>query len=178
MDKSESKGWATGGWELPCWPIRANPYSVVDESERAGEPKFRLTNDLSWPHCEAMPDGVGGSVQSINGSIDRTSWPVNRLPRAANYAEAAAVLAASGAPVKLWGFDCEAFYRKVGRQRAELWRNALATLRGFQLDERCCFGSAADATKCSRLSNLLAHAMRRELDAFDERHQKAYSKWG
>ena len=48
--KTEEKGWGTGGWDLPCWPIRASPYSIVDESARAGKPKFRLTNDLSCGH--------------------------------------------------------------------------------------------------------------------------------
>jgi len=72
-------------------------------------------------------DTEGSFIESINGSIDRSRWPVNRLPRAHKLAEAAAVLKSSGAPCALWGFDCEAFYRKMGRQRAQLWRNAIAT---------------------------------------------------
>ena len=107
---------------------------------------------------------------SINGSMQRGEWPRNRLPRAAKTGEAAAILMASGAPVKVWGFDGEAYYRSFGRQRAEVWRNAIAMAEGFQLDERCCFGSAADASKCSRASNLLAHAMRRALDKADLAH--------
>ena len=167
LDKNVKRGWATGGWDLPCWPLRASPYSVVDESSRAGEPKFRLTNDLSWPHPGMLADGAGGFVESINGSMARWRWPRNSLPKAAHIGAAAATLRATGAPVKLWGFDCEAFYRKMGRQACELWRNAIATVDGFQLDERCCFGSAADATKCSRVSNLMAHAIRRALRAAD-----------
>ena len=165
--KNEQKGWATGGWELPCWPLRAAPYSVVDESERAGKPKFRLTNDLSWPHPGMLDDGEGGYVRSINGSMARERWPRNRLPRAARTGEAAAILKSSGAPVKVWGLDGEAYYRVFGRQRAEIWRNAAVMLEGFQLDERCCFGSAADATKCSRFSNLIAFAVKRALRRVD-----------
>ena len=169
--KTETKGWGTGGWELPCWPLRASPYSVVDESERnGGVPKFRLTNDLSWPHAGMIEDGDGGYVASINGSMERGEWPRNSLPRAARTGEAAAILQASGAPVKVWGFDGEAYYRVFGRQRAELWRNAIAMAEGFQLDERCCFGSAADASKCSRASNLIAHAIRRALREADAAH--------
>jgi hypothetical protein len=168
--KSERLGWATGGWELPCWPLRASPYSIVDESERAGVPKFRLTNDLSWPHAGMVEDGEGGYVSSINGSMARDRWPHNTLPRAAKTGEAAAILCSSGAPVKLWGLDCDAYYRRFGRQRAELWRNAAVMAEGFQLDERCCFGSAADATKCARCSNLLAHATKRALRAVDAAH--------
>ena len=170
LDKNEERGWATGGWELPCWPIRASPYSMVDETARAGAPKFRITNDMSWPHWGMMMDSEGSFIESINGSIDRSRWPVNRLPRANKLAEAAAILKSSGAPCALWGFDCEAFYRKMGRQRAQLWRNAIATLHGFQLDERCCFGSAADATKCCRVSNLVAHAIRVALARVDAAH--------
>jgi len=117
-----------------------------------------------------MMDTEGSFIESINGSIDRSRWPVNRLPRAHKLAEAAAVLKSSGAPCALWGFDCEAFYRKMGRQRAQLWRNAIATLHGFQLDERCCFGSAADATKCCRVSNLVASAIKVALKRVDAAH--------
>ena len=170
LDKNEERGWATGGWELPCWPIRASPYSMVDETARAGAPKFRITNDLSWPHWGMMMDSEGNFIESINGSADRSKWPTNRLPRANKLAEAAAILRSSGAPTALWGFDCEAFYRKMGRQRAELWRNAIATIRGIQLDERCCFGSAADATKCARVSNLVAHAVKAALARVDAQH--------
>ena len=174
--KSEEQGWATGGWELPCWPLRASPYSIVDESGRSLDeegnptPKFRLTNDLSWPHEGMIPNGRGGWVDSVNGSMDRGKWPANTLPRAAKTGEAAAVLKSSGAPVKGWGLDGQAYYRAFGRQRAEIWRNACVMMEGFQLDERCCFGSAADATKCARASNLIAHAVKRALREFDAEH--------
>ena len=52
---SVEAGWASGGHtSLPCWPIRSSPMSVVDESMRAGKPKWRLTTDLSWPHAGYM----------------------------------------------------------------------------------------------------------------------------
>lgn len=168
LQKNVTKGWATCSSSLPCYPIRASPYSVVDESVRAGEPKFRLTNDLSWPHAECMSDDSGGFVESVNGSMKREWWPENHLPRAALTAEAAAILQTSGAPVELWGLDCDAYYRRFGRQRSELWRNAIATIRGFQLDERCCFGSAADATKCSRASNLIRWLIAKRCRAIDQ----------
>ena len=52
-------------------------------------------------------------------------------------------------------------------QRAEVWRNAAVTLDGVTLDERCCFGSAADASKCARASNYLAWQTLRALRAVD-----------
>ena len=164
------KGWASGPHDLPCWPLRTYPYGVVDESERAGRPKFRLTSDLSWPHDGMMDDGSGGFVQAVNASMRRSLWPENKLLRVSEVAEAAAVLQSSGAPVQLWGIYCKAYYRVHGRQISELWRNAVATLEGIQVDERCCFGSAADATKCSRVSNYLAWRVRRAIRAVDAQY--------
>ena len=170
LEKSLRAGWAIVG-ELPAWPIRACPYGLVDESERAGKIKWRLTNNLSWPPPSSMSDGDGGFVQSLNGSMDRSEWPENSLPRVAAIAEAAAIFRTAGAPVKLWGFDCEAFYKRVGRQLAQLWKVGMMRADGrFQIDTRCCFGSAADAAKCSRLSNFLAHEMRQAIERVDARY--------
>ena len=168
LASSQKLGYASSHSALPCWPIRCYPVGLVDESERAGKPKFRLTSDLSWPHHGAIPDGSGWFVDSVNSAMRRHEWPSNRLPRASEVAEAAAILQASGEACKAWGFDCKAYYRRHGRQRSQLWRNAVAWIDGFQVDERCCFGSAADAVKCSRLSNFIAWRVRRALRAVDE----------
>jgi hypothetical protein len=45
--------WTKSSVSLPYWPIRCDPYSIVDESERAGKPKFRLLNDHSWGDAES-----------------------------------------------------------------------------------------------------------------------------
>ena len=164
--RNVAKGWAFES-ELPCWPIRACPYGVVDESERAGEPKFRLTNDLSWPPPGVLPAGGGEFVQSHNASMDRGKWAPNRLISVRQYAEAVAIMRTAGAPMKLWSLDCDSFYRKMGRQLSEIWRNAMAVPSGFQLDRRCCFGSAADAAKCARVSNVLAFEARKAMAAVD-----------
>jgi hypothetical protein len=163
-----TKGWAFEG-ELPAWPIRASPYGIVDESERAGKPKFRLTIDLSWPPPGALPSEYG-CVESFNDSMDTAGWPANKLMRVSQVAEAAAILRLHGGPVSLWGLDGKSYYRVIGRQRSQHWRNAMAVDGGFQVDERCCFGSKADAVKCSRVSNFLAFNIQRELDAFDAAH--------
>ena len=170
LETSAVAGWASVEIDLPCWPLRTYPVGLVDESERAGRPKFRMTSDLSWPHPRAMPDGEGGYVDAVNAAMRRSAWPANRLMRVGEIAESAAVLASSGAPVALWGFDCCAYYRQHGRQLGELWRNAVATVNGTMLDRRCCFGSAADATKCSRVSNFIAWRVRRALADVDAAH--------
>ena len=156
--------WASGRHtSLPCWPIRSCPMSVVDKSVRAGKPKWRLTTDLSWPHVGAGHDGGREvEVDAVNQAMDRSAWPANRMMRVTELAEAAAILQSLGVReegirrrVKLMALDCKAYYRIVGRQRAELWRNAVFLEDGVQLDERCCFGDASAATKCARISNLV-----------------------
>ena len=48
------------------------PYvTVVDESVRAGKPKWGLTTDLSWPHAGAMIEG-GIEVDAVNQAMDRS----------------------------------------------------------------------------------------------------------
>ena len=167
--RNVSKKWAFEA-ELPCWPIRACPYGVVDESSRAGEPKWRLTNDLSWPPPFTLPDGGGGFVKSHNEAMDRSGWPPNAMMLVKSLGEAAAIMQLSGAPVEAWSADCDSYYRTMGRQRAQIWRNAMAVAGGFQVDERCCFGSAADATKCSRITNFIIHEARRAMAEVDARY--------
>ena len=178
LDKNVAKGWAGEPSALPCWPLRTCPYSVVDESLRAGEPKYRLTTDLSWPPPDSMwVDGV--CVDSVNGAMDRSRWPANKLMRVGEFAEAMAILqgARRQRRVRVWSVDCEAFYRAVGRQRSELWRAGVVTEGGVMLDERCCFGDAAAAVKCSRMSNLIVFRMRAVLAGFDAEHPPCEAEW-
>ena len=164
------KGFASVGAELPFWPLRCNPYSIVDESVRAGEPKYRLTNDLSWPPPYSLDDGDGGFVDSVNGSMDRVDWPANGLVRVTQLGEALAILQSSGVRVKAWTADCRSYYRGFGRARGEGWRNCMALEDLFFADFRACFGSAADATKCCRFSNFLVFKVRQALEEVDRRY--------
>jgi hypothetical protein len=148
-----------------------DPYGLVDESARAGKPKYRLTNDHSWPPPATIP--IPESIdylKSLNDAMDRSQWPEAKLIRVHEIAEAAAILQSSGAPVKAAATDAVAYYKQFGRQAREFHRNCAVTADGFVVDERCCFGSAADATKCSRFSNLLVYRARNALREFDEAH--------
>ena len=156
-----SEGWAREYDELPFWPLRCDPYSLVDESARAGKPKFRLTNDHSWPPV------APGAAASLNGSMDRSAWPAGKLMRVKEMARAAAILETSQAPVKLSVIDVVAYYKQLARQRAEWHRNGAFTVNGVLIDERCCFGSAADACKCSRFSNFIVYRAKKALAAID-----------
>ena len=157
--------------------------SVVDESVRAGKPKWRLTTDLSWPHAGAMVwEGI--EVDAVNQAMDRSAWPANRVMRVTELAEAAAILQSSGVSVggvrrrvQLMALDCKAYYRIVGRQRAELWRNAVFLEDGVQLDERCCFGDASAATKCARISNVVVWRVRRAFQAVDAQWPMRDEEW-
>ena len=178
--ENEVAGWAQPASEWPCWPMRTAPYSVVDESQRAGRPKFRLATDMSWPQPGMMQDEKGEWVLSVNDSMDRSGWPANPLLEVTQYAEAAAVLKGpklSPRRAKLWALDCRAFYRTLGRQTAELGRNGVWTEGGVQLDERCCFGDASAATKCARVTNLVVHETRRRLRDFDAGHPTRDPVW-
>ena len=161
--KDSAKGWSTGGWYLPFWPVRANAYSVIEEV-RGTKKKYRMVVDLSWPKWE---EGDGRSL-SVNASMDRSEWPTVAMPRPMQIAEAAAVLLASGGRVRLWGLDCEAYYRKVGRQKAEIYRNCVWVLGGFVVDPREQFGDASAAVKCVRLSGLITSEVNKELRRVDE----------
>jgi hypothetical protein len=176
-------GWGSAHADLPFWPMRSDPYGIADESARAGKPKFRLTNDHSWPPAPLVrpAEPLAGASQgergvtpallrSLNESMDRSGWPEARLPRVHEVAEAAAILQSSGAPVKAAALDAVAYYKQFGRQAREFHRNCAVTADGFIVDERCCFGSAADATKCARVSNLLVYRARKALRAFDRAH--------
>jgi hypothetical protein len=169
VQRNVDQGWSFEA-SLPCWPLRACPFGVVDESERAGKPKWRLTNDLSWPPPGALPAGGGEFIISHNAAMDRGEWPAARMVSARDLSSSAAIMQSSGAPVELWSVDCDSFYRIMGRQRADIWRNVMALAGRFQVDERCCFGSAADAAKCVRVSNFLVHHARLAIDEVDARY--------
>ena len=168
------EGYAVSYPDLPFWPLRCDPYSVVDESERAGKPKFRLTNDHSWPPPHAddgtLLDEGGRWAPSLNESMDRTDWPAVKYMRVAQMAESIAIMQQSGVRVRAGVMDVVAYYKNFGRQLAELWRNGSVTEDGVIVDERCCFGSAADAVKCSRASNFFVHHARRAMKEVDRLH--------
>ena len=154
-------GWSQVEASLPFWPIRSNPYSIVRE-EREARVKYRMTVDLSWPQPSS-----GGEAVSVNDSIDRERWVQVKLMKISQLAEAVGILMTAGVPVLLWAFDCQAYYRKTGRQRGEVWRNCVVTSEGFVVDEREQFGDASAAVKCCRQSSFLAWLVAKALRQVD-----------
>ena len=162
--KSVEEGWATVHGSVPRWPLRAVPWGVVDESERAGKPKYRLTIDLSWPH-----GGMIKGVTSVNDASDRSRWPPARMVRVRDVADGAGVMVASGVPVRAWCIDARAFYRRYGRRQHQLHKQMMVSPTGdWILDRRPQFGGAAVADKLGiRAANLNAHYIKRRLREFD-----------
>ena len=161
IDKDVGQGWSEIVSELPFWPVRVNPYSIVRE-DRGPRVKHRMTIDLSWPRASEGREAV-----SVNESIDRSEWVQSRMLRVSQLAESVAILRSSGAPVRLWSLDCVSYYRKTGRQKGEIWRNCVMAECGFVVDEREQFGDASAAVKCVRQSSFLAWLIRRALRAVD-----------
>ena len=171
ITKSVLQGWAEDHERLPMWPIRCSPYSVVDESARAGKPKFRLTNDLSWPKPGVALEPHLLPCPSLNDAMDRALWAPPILLRLAQVASGMMVLKASGAPVRAWKIDAEAFYRKIGRRPDQVWRQAMVTPAGnWQIDWRCQFGDASVAVKAIQHSNHMASVAKQRLRQFDATH--------
>ena len=169
--KSVLMGWAEDHERLPMWPIRCAPYSVVDESAKAGKPKYRLSNDLSWPKPGVPLEPHGLPSPSLNDAMDRSAWPPAVLPRIAQVASGVMVLMASGAPVRAWKVDAEAYYRKIGRRPDQVWRQAMVTPGGnWQIDWRCQFGDASVAVKALRHSDHMASVVKQRLRQFDATH--------
>ena len=167
ITKSVDMGWASVHDAVPRWPLRVVPWSMVDESEKAGKPKYRMTIDLSWPK-----PGMLTGVTSVNDAADRSGWPTPRMLRLGEIAEAAGVMAASGVRVHVWCIDAVAFYRKYGRRRDQWHRQMMLNARAqWVLDRRPQFGGASVAVTLGiRAANLNAHHVRRRLRDFDHDH--------
>ena len=109
-------------------------------------------------------------LPSLNAAMHREDWPAARMLRVKEVTESLGILAASGCPVQIGAVDITAFYKNFGRQVAEYHRNGAMTADGVLIDERCCFGSAADATKCCRISDYIVWRARKALHEVDARY--------
>jgi hypothetical protein len=109
--------------------------------------------------------------------MDRAGWPPPVLLRLAQVASGMMVLKASGAPVRAWKIDAEAFYRKIGRRPDQVWCQAMVTPAGnWQIDWRCQFGDASVAVKAIQHSNHMASVAKQRLRQFDASHPPSDSR--
>ena len=149
-------GWTQGGYSLPpVWPMRADPMNIVFRNE-----KPRMTIDKTMELILGVP--------SYNDSIDLETQLKIDYVSLSMLAKAAAIMRTADAPVKFWGFDLKAYFRKTGKQRADIWMSGFVHADGFGKDERVQFGQREAPVLTGRQSCYIVWAIRNELRRIDE----------
>ena len=156
--KDRSKGWVRHGYRLPpIWPMRADPMNILMRNGK-GRMTIDKTITLVW------------GVTSYNDCIDLDSQPAIDYVSVSMLGRGAAILRTANAPVALWGFDLEAYFRKTGKQRAHVWMSGFVHGDGYGADERVQFGQKEAPVLCGRQSCFLIWAIRREIARADAEH--------
>ena len=113
MEKAHSKGFVSDFFSFcPTWPFVGDPITIAWRND-----KPRLCWDKSGPR---VPRFI-----PFNSSLTLSELPVVCYVSISCLSRDAAILASSGAEVKLWAGDLDAFYRKSGRQNADLWKQGV-----------------------------------------------------
>ena len=159
--KDRERGWVRYGYSLPpVWPMRADPMNIVF---RNGKP--RMTID------KTMQLVVG--VDSYNDCVDLDAQPAIEYVTVSMLGRASAILITAGVRVATWGFDLEAYFRKTGKQRADVWASGFVHHDGFGVDERVQFGQREAPVLTGRQSCFIVWAIRRELRRLDGEYPSA-----
>ena len=149
--KDRERGWVKFGYLLPpMWPMRADPMNIA---WRHG--KGRLTTDKSM---QLVP-----GVDSYNECVDLDAMPSIEYVSVAMLGRATSILLSANVPVKVWGFDLEAYFRKTGKQRFDVWKSGFCLSDGYGVDERIQFGQREAPVLTGRQSCFLVWAIRREI---------------
>ena len=156
--KDRRNGWVRWGCALPpVWPMRADPHNIV---LRDGKP--RMTIDKSMEVVEG--------IMSYNQSVDLLSQPEIEYVTVGQLGRSAAVLLTAGVKVKFFGFDLEAYFRKTGKQTADIWKSGFCHPDGYGYDPRIQFGQREAPVLCGRQSCFLVAAVRRELTRLESEY--------
>jgi hypothetical protein len=159
--KDRKNGWVRFGCALPpVWPMRADPMNIVF---RNGKPRMTIDKTMQ------LVDGVA----SYNDCVDLEAQPSIEYVNVAMLGRASAILLTSGVEVKVWGFDLEAYFRKTGKQRADVWMSGFCHHDGFGVDERVQFGQREAPVLTGRQSCFIVWAIRRELRRLDAEYPTA-----
>ena len=157
--KDRSKGFVSAGEDIPpIWPAITDPTNLV--LSRRG--KARMTVDKTIEQVE--------NQQSYNSAVisdERLRAVKVKMVTVAQLARGHAVLLESGADVVNVGFDLEAYFRKIGRQRADLWQSCIAREDGFGKDPRVQFGMREAMDTTGRSTCFITFALRLEFDRLD-----------
>ena len=157
--KDRSKGFVSAGEDLPpIWPAITDPTNLV--MSRQG--KARMTVDKTIEQVADQP-----SYNSAVQSDEQLRAVRVKMVTVGQLARGHAVLLQSGADVVNAGFDLEAYFRKIGRQRADWWQSCIAREDGFGRDPRIQFGMREAMDTTGRSTCFLTFAMRLELERLD-----------
>ena len=150
--------WTVHGGDLPqVWPMRADPINVV---WRNGKP--RITIDKSMELSDV--------VAAYNTAVDLEQYDPVEMVRVQQLCRAVAILLTAGVGVRIWSFDLESYFRKIGKQREDWWKSGYLLPDGFGFDKRVQFGQKEAPVLTSRQTNFIVWVIRRELHAFDAAH--------
>jgi hypothetical protein len=156
--KDRERGWVRYGYALPpLWPMRADPMNIVF---RHGKP--RMTIDKSMQLIAGVP--------AYNDCVDLEAQPSIEYVSVAMLGRACAILLTSGLRVRTWGFDLEAYFRKTGKQRRDVWKSGFVHPDGYGADERVQFGQREAPVLTGRQSCFCVWAIRRELHRLDREY--------
>ena len=156
--KDRKHGWVRFGYALPpVWPMRADPMNIVFRHDKA-----RMTIDKTMRLVAGVP--------SYNDAVDLGSQPSIVYVSVSQLGRAAAIFRAAGLSIKVWGFDLEAYFRKTGKQRADVWMSGFCHRDGFGVDERVQFGQREAPVLTGRQSCFIVWAIRRELRRLDQEY--------
>ena len=161
VQKDADRGWAISGHALPCvWPCTVEPNNIA--VSRAG--KCRLTVDKSV-------ELVDGQLHPSSNNVARND-PLLRgvkvkMVNVRQFGRGAAILLTAGLPVRQFGKDLEAYFKKTGTQQADRWQSGLAHQSGFGAHVRVQFGAAEAPDLLGRESIFIVWVARRELRRLD-----------
>jgi len=135
--------------------MRADPVNVVMRHD-----KGRMTIDKTMR--------LSSVVSSYNDEVDLGEYDPVVMVRVEQLCRAAAIFATAGVGVRIWKFDLDAYFRRIGKQRADWWVNGYVLPDGYAFDKRVQFGQKEAPVLTSRQSNLIVWMIKREVWAFDQ----------
>ena len=156
--KDRARGWVKFGYALPpVWPMRADPMNIVF---RHGKPRMTIDKTMR----------LVAEVFAYNECVDLESQPSIEYVSVSMLGRATAILLTSFLRVRVWGFDLEAYFRKTGKQRADVWMSGFVHSDGYGADERVQFGQREAPVLTGRQSCFIVWAIRRELRRLDREY--------
>ena len=162
--KDRKRGWGEYGSPLPpVWPVLCDPVNIAWRQGKA-----RMTIDKSMQLTELY--------EAYNAHIRLELEPTIEYVSPALAGRSTAILLTAGVPVKIWGFDVDAYFRKSGKQRKHWWMSGLLYWDGYGYDPRIQFGQREAPVRLGRQSTFLRFAICNELKRIDRAYPSRIGK--